>query len=182
MTEIAVFGGGCFWCTEAVYEDLKGVIAVMPGYAGGPDAPAGRPPTYEAVCGGTTGHAEVVRIEFDPAVISYDDLLTVFFAVHDPTTLNRQGNDVGTQYRSIILYTNEEQKGRAEAFLAKLNEGGGAPAVTEVKPLSVFYPAEEYHRQYYKNNPTQGYCQFVINPKLEKVRTRFNELLKKSAQ
>jgi peptide-methionine (S)-S-oxide reductase len=178
MTNIAVFGGGCFWCTEAVFEDLKGVVSVMPGYSGGKT----EKPTYEAVCGGLTGHAEVIRIEFDPAVISYDDLLTVFFAVHDPTTLNRQGSDVGTQYRSIILYTSEEQKQAATAFTAKLNEGGGAPVVTEIEPLDVFYEAEEYHREYYKKNSSAGYCQVVINPKLEKVRTRFHELLKASEQ
>jgi len=171
--EIAVFGGGCFWCTEAVFDELRGVFSVMPGYAGGtvPD------PTYDQVSSGETGHAEVVRLKFDPKVISYDDLLTVFFATHDPTTPNRQGNDVGPQYRSIILYTTETQKRDAEAFLSELNKDG-APAVTEVAPLEQFYPAEEYHRDYYKNNSSQTYCQLVISPKLEKLKKRYNELLK----
>lgn len=201
---IAVFGGGCFWCTEAVYEGLKGVISVTPGYAGGTT----ENPSYDEVCSGKTGHAEVIKIEYDPSRISYNDLLTVFFATHDPTTLNRQGNDVGTQYRSIILYTSQEQKELAEAFINDLNDSDNhsskdsdkdaspkdalpkeasseenswketSPIVTEVKPLEVFYDAEDYHRQYYRKNPLQPYCQVVINPKLQKVKEKFSELLK----
>ena len=174
-TETAIFGGGCFWCTEAIFESLKGVLSVMPGYAAGET----KNPTYEEVCSGGTGHAEVTKIEFDPSQISYDDLLTVFFASHDPTTLNRQGNDVGTQYRSIILYASEAQKQSAELFIKKLNESG-PKVVTEVKALESFYEAEEYHQQYYRNNARQPYCQVVINPKLEKLKKRFHELLKAS--
>ena len=176
--EVAVFAGGCFWCTEAVFEDLKGVNSVMPGYAGG----TVEHPTYEQVCGGKTGHAEVIRIEFDPAKIAYTDLLTVFFATHNPTTLNQQGEDMGTQYRSAIFYTTESQKKDAEKFISKLNEGGGPKAVTEVAPLNAFYPAEEYHRKYYQNNSSAPYCQVVINPKLEKVKEKFHQLLKESEE
>lgn len=171
--EIAVFGGGCFWCMEAVYAELKGVAGVMPGYAGG-TAPN---PTYEAVSTGITGHAEVARVTFDPAVISYDDLLTVFFATHDPTTLNRQGDDVGPQYRSIILYTNDAQRKKAKAFIAKLNESGSR-VVTEVKKLEMFYEAEDYHRRYYEKNKNKPYCESVISPKLALVKDRFYSLLK----
>jgi peptide-methionine (S)-S-oxide reductase len=173
-TEIAVFAGGCFWCTEAVFERLKGVISVMPGYAGGTVAN----PTYRQVCTGRTGHAESVRVKFDPAQISYDDLLTVFFATHDPTSLNRQGADVGTEYRSAIFYTTPEQKRRAEEFIKELGEPGGNPIVTEVVPLEAFYEAEDYHQQYYRNNSYAPYCQFVIEPKLEKLHRRFAQLLK----
>jgi peptide-methionine (S)-S-oxide reductase len=172
-TEYAVFGGGCFWCTEAVFERLKGVISVMPGYAGG----STKDPSYAQVCSGRTGHAEVARVEYDPAQISYDDLLAVFFATHDPTSLNRQGADVGTEYRSVILYTTEDQKRRAQAFIADLTASGLA-IVTEVVPLDTFYPAEGYHRQYYRNNSFAPYCQFVIEPKLAKLRARFDRLLK----
>lgn len=173
--EIAVFGGGCFWCTEAVFSELRGVISVMPGYAGGTK----KSPTYQEVSSEKTGHAEVTRIEFDPAKISFEDLLTVFFATHDPTTLNRQGNDVGTQYRSIILYSNENQKKQAEVFINKLNEEENTgKVVTEVKPLEKFYQAEEYHREYYERNKNQPYCQLVISPKLKKLKERFVELLK----
>lgn len=175
-TEIAVFGGGCFWCTEAVFGELKGVISVMPGYAGGRK----ENPTYEEVCGGTTGHAEVIKIVYEPAQISFADLLTVFFATHDPTTRNRQGNDVGTQYRSIILYANEKQRKEAEEFIEKLNQADEKPIITELKPLENFYEAEEYHREYYFKNREQPYCQVVINPKLEKLKERFEELLKNS--
>lgn len=173
MTETAIFGGGCFWCTEAVFESLRGVTSVMPGYAGG-----SRPkPSYDDVCTGETGHAEVIRVEFDPSIISYADLLTVFFAAHDPTTLNRQGNDVGTQYRSIILYTTDAQKTEAEAFIVKLNEDG-MKVVTEVVPLNNnFFEAEDYHHHYFLNNPDKAYCQLIINPKLEKVRKRFSQLM-----
>ncbi|MGH7831963.1 MAG: peptide-methionine (S)-S-oxide reductase MsrA [Candidatus Binatia bacterium] len=176
QTEVAVFGGGCFWCTEAVFDELRGVVSVMPGYAGG----GVKHPTYEQVCNGTTGHAEVIRIEFDPSEIAYRDLLTVFFATHDPTTLNRQGNDVGTQYRSAVFYASEAQKEAAETFIKELNKTlrHGKPVVTEVKPLGEFYEAEEYHRKYYENNSFQPYCQFIINPKLQKVYKQFTKLLK----
>lgn len=198
QTDIAVFGGGCFWCTEAVFKMLNGVRAVAPGYAGGPStgsagspqASSGQAPTYEEVCGGATGHAEVTRIEYDPAEISYRDLLTVFFATHDPTTPNRQGNDIGSQYRSIILYASDEQRREAEKFIWELNASHpdgkpfdaaqGKPIVTEVKPLERFWPAEDYHRDYYAKNPEKAYCQVVVNPKLEKVQQKFAELLKPS--
>ena len=175
-TQVAVFGGGCFWCTEAVFDELRGVVSVMPGYAGG----GVKNPTYEQVCGGRTGHAEVIRIEFDPNLIAYKDLLTVFFATHDPTTLNRQGNDAGTQYRSIILHTGEEQKREAEQFIKELSRSlpHGKPVVTEVRQLDEFYAAEEYHRKYYENNSYQPYCQFIIDPKLQKLHKQFLELLK----
>lgn len=176
QTQAAVFGGGCFWCTEAVMERLQGVVAVMPGYAGGHV----KNPSYRQVCGGGTGHAEVVRVEFNPAQISYRDLLAVFFATHDPTTLNRQGHDAGTQYRSIILYANEDQKREAEALIDELNRSGAfqSPIVTQVKPLEAFYEAENYHRQYYVNNPNQPYCQIVIDPKVHKFRKQFGGMLK----
>lgn len=179
-SEIAIFGGGCFWCTEAVFGELKGVISVVPGYAGGHK----ENPTYEEVCGGKTGHAEVIKIEYNPEEIQYNDLLTVFFATHDPTTPDRQGNDVGPQYRSIILYTTEKQKYEAEDFIQKLNESSseGKPIVTEIKPLDKFYEAEEYHREYYRKNTAQPYCQIVINPKLEKLQKEFAELLKTHAK
>jgi peptide-methionine (S)-S-oxide reductase len=178
--ETAVFGGGCFWCTEAVFSELRGVLSVAPGYAGG-TVPN---PSYDAVCTGTTGHAEVIRIEFDPGQISFNDLLTVFFATHDPTTLNRQGNDVGTQYRSIVLYTNEAQKRDAEAFIKKLTDSDpkGNPVVTEVKPLEKFYEAEDYHHEYFKNNPQQPYCQVIIEPKVLKLEKEFSALLKSHAK
>jgi len=172
----AVFGGGCFWCTEAVFKELRGVVSVLPGYAGGTT----ENPTYGDVSYGETGHAEVIRIEYDPSQISFNDLLTVFFATHDPTTLNRQGNDVGTQYRSIILYTTEEQKKEAEKFIAELTASSdkGGMVTTEVKPLEKFYEAEDYHKDYYARNQTAGYCQIIINPKLEKVQKQFAQLLK----
>ncbi len=178
MTKTAVFGGGCFWCTEAVFRMLRGVISVEPGYSGGIVAH----PTYAQVSSGTTGHAEVIRFEYDPSRISYDDLLNVFFATHDPTTVNRQGNDVGPQYRSVIFYSDEAQKEAAEAFIAKLNASGtaGAPIVTTVEPLGAFWPAEDYHRQYYEHHKDAPYCQLVINPKLEKVQEKFADLLKQS--
>ena len=172
---VAVFGGGCFWCTEAVFKMLKGVTFVMPGYAGG-----SKPnPTYEEVCSGDTGYAEVIKIEYDPAQISYGTLLTVFFATHDSTTLNRQGADAGTQYRSAIFYTTEEQKAKAEKFIAELNASSknGKPIITEIKPLDKFYGAEDYHKNYYAKNKLASYCQIVINPKLEKVKEKFAELL-----
>jgi len=175
QNEIAVFGGGCFWCTEAVFERLRGVFSVMPGYAGG-----GVPnPTYEQVCSGRTGHAEVIRIEYDPDVISYRDLLTVFFATHDPTTLNRQGNDVGTQYRSVVLYADESAKREAESFIKELETSNAfsEPVVTTLEPLEAFYPAEDYHHRYFARNPYQPYCQYMIPPKLKKLQQRFRELL-----
>lgn len=173
----AVFGGGCFWCTEAVFSELRGVLSVDPGYAGGTVSN----PTYMQVCMGTTGHAEVIRVTFDPSAISYRDLLTVFFGTHNPTTMNRQGGDVGAQYRSTILTTSEEQKKEAEAFIKEVNDQHlfHNPIVTEVKPLSAFYPAEEEHHDFYKKNPDLAYCQVVINPKLAKFRKRYGELMKK---
>ncbi|MEY4723734.1 MAG: hypothetical protein RLZZ324_1247 [Candidatus Parcubacteria bacterium] len=176
----AVFGGGCFWCTEAVFLMLRGVKSVMPGYAGGTVAH----PTYEQVCTGSTGHAEAIRIEFDPAEIRYEDLLTVFFATHDPTTLNRQGNDVGTQYRSIVLYADEAQRAAAEKYIAELDAasgGKGDPIVTEVKPLGEFYEAEDYHRNYYARNKEAGYCSVIITPKVQKAKEKFAALLKENA-
>ena len=174
--EVAIFGGGCFWCTEAVFKMMRGVSDVRPGYAGGTVVN----PTYNQVCEGTTGHAEVVRIEYDPAQVQYRDLMTVFFGSHDPTTLNRQGNDVGTQYRSIIFTTTEGQKEEAEAFIAELNASAtdGKPIVTEVEPLTTFYEAEDYHHDYFANNKSAMYCQLIINPKLEKVQKHFAALLK----
>lgn len=176
VTEIAVFGGGCFWCTEAIFRELKGVISVLPGYAGGNT----KNPTYTQVCAGETGHAEVIKIEFNPTEIKYIDLLTVFFATHDPSSLNRQGNDIGTQYRSIILYSKKEQKNQAEAFIKELNSSNpqGKPIVTEIEPLDQFYEAEDYHKRYYENNKSQPYCELIINPKLEKVQKQFAQLLK----
>ena len=174
--EIAVFGGGCFWCTETVFDELRGVLSVMPGYAGG----GVKNPTYEQVCTGSTGHAEVIRIEFDPDQIGFKDLLTVFFATHDPTTLNRQGADVGTQYRSTVLYADDKQKQEAEAFIKELNDSKtfGKPVVTTLEPLGDFYEAEEYHRKYFANNPFQPYCQYTIPPKLQKLHKQFAALLK----
>ncbi|MCJ7518736.1 MAG: peptide-methionine (S)-S-oxide reductase MsrA [Anaerolineaceae bacterium] len=162
--EIAVFGGGCFWCTEAIFKMVKGVTFVTPGYAGG----HAESPNYYQVCSGTTGHAEVIKIEFDADVISYEDLLEVFWQAHDPTTKNRQGNDIGTQYRSIILYKDSGQKEQAEGSLAKANASGllKKPIVTEIKPLNVFYTAEDYHKDYFKNNPNQPYCRAIISPKI----------------
>ncbi|MCI0619551.1 peptide-methionine (S)-S-oxide reductase MsrA [Candidatus Wolfebacteria bacterium] len=174
--EVIVFGGGCFWCTEAIFKMLKGVASVTPGYAGG-TVPN---PTYEQVCGGGTGHAEVIQITYSPNAITLSDLLTVFFATHDPTTPNRQGNDVGEQYRSIILYTTPGQKETSEKFIAELEASSalGGHIVTEVKPLDTFYEAESHHRDYFARNPENRYCQVIINPKLEKVQKKFAELLK----
>ena len=171
INEVAIFGGGCFWCTEAVFAELMGVSSVVPGYAGGNT----EYPTYKQVCSESTGHAEVSRVEFDPDRITYKDLLDVFFSTHDPTTLNRQGADQGTQYRSIILYVNDDQKQQAEAFVEKLEESGtlGNPVVTEIVPLEVFYEAEPEHRQFFMENPDSMYCQIVIRPKVAKVREKF---------
>jgi peptide-methionine (S)-S-oxide reductase len=174
--ETAVLGGGCFWCLEPIFQDLKGVHRVEPGYAGG-HVPN---PTYKQVCGGDTGHAEVVEVEFDPNDISFEDILRVFFTVHDPTTRNRQGADVGTQYRSTILYSSPEQKATAERVIREIEASGvwGRPIVTEVAPLDRFYPAEEYHHRYYERNPYAGYCQVVIAPKVAKFRSKYLEKLK----
>ena len=171
--EIAVFGGGCFWCTEAVFAELNGVVSVVPGYAGGHT----ENPTYRQVCSDNTGHAEAVEVQFDPNHITYNRLLEVFFATHDPTTLNRQGADRGTHYRSIILYTNEDQREQAEAFIRELDSSSSkvGPIVTEVVQLDRFYEAEADHKQFYMNNPDAMYCQFVIRPKVEKVRGQFAE-------
>lgn len=174
-TERATFAGGCFWCLEPIFAPLRGVQRVVPGYTGGkwPN------PTYERVCSGTTGHAEAVDIEFDPAVISYRTLLELFFAFHDPTTLNRQGGDVGTQYRSAVFYHSPEQEATARALVAEL-EGERVfadPIVTQVTAAMEFYPAEDYHRNYYANNPAKPYCQVVIAPKVTKLRKRYAELL-----
>lgn len=174
-TEVAIFGGGCFWCVEAVFKMLKGVISVTPGYAGGTT----ENPTYEEVSSGDTGYAEVVRITFEPALISYYDLLAVFFSSHNPTTLNRQGNDIGTQYRSLILYTSDAQRAEAEQYISELNASGmhSAPIVTEVKPLTAFYEAEAYHQDYFTRHQGTPYCQLVINPKVEKVQHEFARLI-----
>ena len=175
--ETATLAGGCFWCLEAVFLDLRGVESVASGYAGGHKAH----PTYEQVCTGTTGHAEVVQIVFDPDEISYQDLLDVFFSIHDPTTLNRQGGDVGTQYRSAILYHSEEQRATAQKKLAEL-EGEGVwddAIVTQLEPLTEFYPAEEYHKDYFRRNPNQSYCRVVIAPKVAKARSKFLAKLKR---
>ena len=174
-TEIATFGAGCFWCVEAVFQELKGVIKVESGYMGGTNPN----PTYKEVCTGTTGHAEVTRITFDPAVIAYDELLEVLWTTHDPTTLNRQGPDAGTQYRSAIFYENDEQKMKAEKSKAEV-----APTiwdqtiVTQIVPAETFYKAEDYHQEYYANNPNAGYCKVMISPKVEKVRKQFSDKLK----
>lgn len=175
--EVATLGGGCFWCLEAVFDELEGVVDVVSGYSGG-HVPN---PSYEAVCTGRTGHAEVVQITFDPDVISYRDLLRVFFSIHDPTTRNRQGADVGPQYRSVIFYHSPAQKAVAEDVIAELDAAGiwGRPIVTEVTPFQAFYPAEDYHQEYYRRNPYQGYCQVVIAPKVAKFRKEFMDRLKR---
>jgi peptide-methionine (S)-S-oxide reductase len=176
--EVATLGGGCFWCLEAVYKDLRGVERVVSGYAGGHVDN----PTYEQVCGARTGHAEVVQITFDSAVVTFRDLLDVFFTIHDPTTKDRQGADVGPQYRSIILYHSAEQKAEAERAIADLGARRiwRAPIVTQVVPLEKFYPGEAYHQDYYENNPRQRYCQIVIAPKVAKFRKQYLDRLKRS--
>ncbi len=175
--EVATLGGGCFWCLEAVYDELRGVVSVESGYAGGtvPD------PTYRDVCDGTTGHAEVIQVTFDPAEVSYRDLLNVFFTIHDPTTLNRQGADVGTQYRSVIFYHSPEQKQTAEEVIAEQHAARvwEAPIVTEVLPAPEFYIAEDYHQEYFARNPGQGYCRAVIEPKVAKFRKHYLDRLKR---
>lgn len=172
---VAVFGGGCFWCTEAVFKMIRGVMSVRPGYAGGTTPN----PTYEEVSSGQTGYVEVIEIRYDPEVVQYRDLLTVFFGSHDPTTLNRQGPDVGTQYRSVVFYTTPEQRKEALDIIKEINNSNpqGAPVVTTVEPLTVFYEAEDYHHDYFKSHPENPYCELVINPKLEKVQQHFSRLL-----
>lgn len=174
--ETATFGTGCFWCTEAIFQQLEGVIKVTSGYSGGHVAN----PSYEAVCNKTTGHAECLNIEYDKSKITFDELLEVFWKSHDPTTLNRQGNDSGPQYRSAIFYHNKEQKEKTEKYKAELNESGvfTDPIVTEIESFTVFYPAENYHQNYYNNNGAQPYCSYVIRPKIEKFRKVFKEKLK----
>ncbi|QAU33663.1 peptide-methionine (S)-S-oxide reductase MsrA [Janthinobacterium sp. 17J80-10] len=168
-TEIATLGGGCFWCLEAVYQELKGIQHVESGYAGGAVAN----PSYEDVCGGQTGHAEVVRISFDPAIVSYREILEIFFTIHDPTTLNRQGNDCGTQYRSVIYYHTPGQQDTARHVIAEMANVWDAPIVTELSPLPAYYKAEDYHQNYFRQNPLQGYCAFVVAPKVAKFRKVF---------
>jgi peptide-methionine (S)-S-oxide reductase len=174
--EIATLAGGCFWCLEAVYDELKGVVDVVSGYTGGKVAN----PSYEAVCSGETGHAESVQITFDPQVVSYRQLLEVFFTIHDPTSLNRQGADVGPQYRSAIFYHNPDQKAVAEQLMHELTAEKlwNKPIVTELTPFSIFYPAESYHQEYFKHHPYQGYCAIVIAPKVAKFRQHYLEMLK----
>jgi peptide-methionine (S)-S-oxide reductase len=178
-TETATLAAGCFWCVEAVFDDLKGVEDVVSGYSGGHT----ENPTYRQVCDGNTGHAEVAEIKFDPSVISFKDVLRVFFSVHDPTTLNRQGNDIGTQYRSAIFYHNDEQKRDAEEVIKEITDEGvyDDPIVTELVPLKKFWPAEDYHQEYFANNPNQPYCQAVVSPKVRKFRQKFADRLKSSS-
>jgi peptide-methionine (S)-S-oxide reductase len=177
--QTATLAGGCFWCLEAVFDEVKGVHSVESGYAGGTKAN----PSYREVCTGTTGHAEVTQVTFDPQIVSYKDILNVFFAIHDPTTMNRQGNDVGTQYRSAIFYHNDEQKKIAEETVKELNNQHiwDKPIVTEVTKLDKFYMAEDYHQEYFANNPNQPYCQAVVAPKVSKFRKQHLEMLKKQA-
>ncbi len=174
QTEVAILGGGCFWCLEAVYLEVRGVTKVESGYMGGhePD------PTYEQVCAGTTGHAEVVRVEFDPELISYRDMLEVFFTIHDPTTPNRQGNDIGTQYRSAIFFNSAEQESVARHVIAEMANVWDAPIVTELVPAATWYKAEDYHQDYFNQHPLQGYCAFVVAPKVAKFRKTFSNRLK----
>lgn len=178
--EYATLGGGCFWCLEAIFDRVKGVDEVVSGYSGG-TVPN---PTYEDVCTGSTGHAESIQVTFDPKELSYRDLLEIFFAMHDPTTLNRQGADAGTQYRSVIFYRTPEQKATAEALIAELSakKTFDDPIVTEIKPFTVFYPAEDYHQQYYDRNQGQGYCRIVISPKVSKLREKYVARLKENAR
>ena len=166
---ITTLGGGCFWCTEAVYQELKGVTQIVSGYAGG----AVPHPSYEQICTGSTGHAEVVQLSFDPEQISFRRILEVFFTIHDPTTLNRQGNDVGTQYRSVIFYHDQAQRETAAQVIAEMASVWDAPLVTELSPLPIFYRAEDYHQNYYRQHPDQGYCAFVVAPKVAKFRKTF---------
>lgn len=174
MLEKATLGGGCFWCLDAAFRQIKGVEKVISGYAGG----TAKNPTYEQVSSGQSGHAEVVQVEYNPKIISYPDILDIFWALHNPTTLNRQGDDVGPQYRSMIFYHDEKQKRLAEESKSRAAKLWPDPVVTELKPLAEFYPAEEYHQDYFAKNPAQGYCQIVINPKLQKLREKFASRLK----
>ena len=176
MKALATFGGGCFWCVEAIYQDLKGVHSVLSGYTGG----ASENPSYQDVCSGTTGHAEVVQIGFDPEVISYGELLKIFWRTHDPTTLNQQGADKGTQYRSVIYYHNEDQKEVARKSLSETDQSDlwDNPIVTEISPMGAFFEAEDYHQNYYKQNGAQPYCRMVIDPKMKKFRAEFGNRMK----
>lgn len=174
MIEVATFGGGCFWCIETLFQDLNGVIKVESGYAGGTT----QNPTYQQVCAEITGHAEVIQVEFDSSILSYGTLLKVFFEVHDPTTLHRQGNDVGTQYRSIILYHNSQQEVEAKKAIQEAEKAIGKLVVTELVPFEQFFRAEPYHQNYYKANPYQPYCSFIISPKVKKFKSTFKEILK----
>ena len=175
-----IFGGGCFWCVEAVVQRLRGIVSVKSGYAGGNPPADGEKPTYEQVSSGTSGHIEVVQVEFDPSVITLGDLLSVFFSSHDPTSKDRQGNDAGPQYRSVIFYTTDEQRGAISSFIKKLEteEVYSKPIVTEVRPAGKFYEAESYHQNYYNNNSEKPYCQLVIEPKISKLRQKYLHLLK----
>ncbi len=177
--ETATLGGGCFWCLEAVYDEMAGVVSVESGYMGG----AKPNPTYKEVCGGRTGHVEVVQLTFDPAVTPFKEILEVFFAIHDPTTRDRQGNDVGSQYRSVIFYHSPEQKATAEKVIDEVNAAKiwDNPIVTEIRPAETFYRAEDYHQEYFQNNPEQPYCSFVVSPKVRKFRQKFAAKMKKSA-
>ena len=174
MSEVAILGGGCFWCLEAVYLELKGISGVESGYTGG----AQPNPSYEQVCTGDTGHAEVVRLTFEPSVVSYRDLLEIFFTIHDPTTLNRQGNDVGTQYRSVIYFQNPQQEATARQVIAEMAHVWDAPIVTELSPAQPFYKAEDYHQNYFAQHPLQGYCAFVVAPKVAKFRQMYAKKLR----
>jgi peptide-methionine (S)-S-oxide reductase len=178
--ETATLGGGCFWCLEAVYQEMAGVLSVASGYMGGHV----ENPTYEQVCGGRTGHVEVTQLVFDPAVVSFRDILDVFFTIHDPTTLDRQGNDVGTQYRSAIFYHSDEQKSVAEDEIRKIDAEGiwSKPIVTEVRPAEKFYRAEDYHQEYFSNNPNQPYCAYIVAPKVKKFREKFAGRMRRGAR
>jgi peptide-methionine (S)-S-oxide reductase len=173
-TETAILGGGCFWCTEAVYLEVKGIASVESGYMGGEV----EHPSYEQVCAGSTGHAEVVKLDYDPEVLSYRDLLEIFFTIHDPTTLNRQGNDVGTQYRSVIFHQSPQQEATARQVIAEMAHVWDAPIVTELAPAQTFYKAEDYHQDYFRQHPLQGYCAFVVAPKVDKFRKTFANRLR----
>lgn len=173
-TEMATLGGGCFWCLEAVYQEMKGVQSVESGYTGGKV----ENPSYQQICEGTSGHAEVVRVFFDPEIVSYREILEVFFTIHDPTTLNQQGNDIGTQYRSVIYYHSPEQEATAKQVIAAMAQVWGAPIVTELSPAEKYYKAEHYHQNYFRQNPNQGYCAFVVAPKVAKFRQTFANKVK----
>lgn len=178
MTKTAVFGGGCFWCTEAIFQRLQGVVAVKPGYAGG----TLKNPSYDDVCTGETGYAEVIHIEYDPKDISYETLLDVFMHTHDPTTLNRQGNDIGTQYRSVIFYETDEEKKAAEKALKQFAEDFNAPIVTQIDPLTNYYDAEDYHKNYFNKNDYQPYCSVIIAPKVKKFIEKYGKMVKTESE